>query len=849
MGLCFPQEVTASSRHYVDRLFDPDPQKVLLGVIDMKNAVIGNNKQKANLIVLGAVPRLLYLLQQDSSGAELRTECAVVLGSLAMGTENNVKSLVDCHIIPALLQGLLSQDLKFIEACLRCLRTVFISTVTPVQLLYTVQMQALKCFSVLAYENPQVSMTLVQMQALKCFSVLAYENPQVSMTLVNGRSSDPSPHVFVKPVETHTGVHLSDLLSLLQDSRPSDDTLQPRGYPEHCTPPDLLFIQGEAPEQSSVVLVQMQALKCFSVLAYENPQVSMTLVNVHQNCQAPEPPSLYRCVDLKLFSLFCSSSLTYMCRAGAIRTDDNYIVLKTLPCLVRMCSKERLLEERVDGAETLAYLIEPDVELQRIASITDHLIAMLADYFKYPSSLDHDLKHAHELRQAAFKLYASLGRAPARIKLLYSRQVQTEIWVTLHQAWPVCSSSVGEESGQKTGTDRDLGKAPVWIIETETMMDRIVSGLSESSIKVRLAAVRCLHSLSRSVQQLRTSFQDHAVWKPLMKIIETENMMDRIVSGLSESSIKVRLAAVRCLHSLSRSVQQLRTSFQDHAVWKPLMKLLQNAPEEVLVMASSTLCNLLLEFSPSKEPILESGAIDLLCSLTRSESPALRVNGIWALMNMAFQAEQKIKMDILRALSTEQLFRLLSDPDVNPILESGAIDLLCSLTRSESPALRVNGIWALMNMAFQAEQKIKMDILRALSTEQLFRLLSDPDVNHIDQIMSSHGKQIMQAVTLILEGEHNIEVKEQTLCILANIADGTTAKDLIMINDDILQKIKYYMGHSNVKLQLTATFCISNLIWNEEEGSQERQDRLREMGFVDILHKLTQSADPSLCDR
>jgi hypothetical protein len=52
-----------------------------------------------------------------------------------------------------------------------------------------------------------------------------------------------------------------------------------------------------------------------------------------------------------------------------------------------MCSKERLLEERVEGAETLAYLIEPDVELQRIASITDHLIAMLADYFKYPSSV------------------------------------------------------------------------------------------------------------------------------------------------------------------------------------------------------------------------------------------------------------------------------------------------------------------------------------------------------------------------------------------------------------------------------------------------------------------------------
>uniref|UniRef100_A0A673AXC1 Armadillo repeat-containing protein 8 n=1 Tax=Sphaeramia orbicularis TaxID=375764 RepID=A0A673AXC1_9TELE len=649
------QEVTATSRHYVDRLFDPDPQKVLQGVIDMKNAVIGNNKQKANLIVLGAVPRLLYLLQQSSSSLELRTECAVVLGSLAMGTENNIKSLVDCHIIPALLQGLLCPDLIFIEACLRCLRTVFISPVTPVQLLYT--------------------------------------------------DSTVIPH----------------LMSLLSRSQRTQEYIT-QIFSHCCKTPEhqtVLFNHGAIQNIAPLLIspsykVRMQALKCFSVLAYENTQVSMTLVNVLVDgellsqvfvrmMQRDQP------IEMQLTAAKC---LTYMCRAGAIRTDDSCIVLKTLPCLVRMCSKEHLLEERVEGAETLAYLMEPDVELQRIASTTDHLVSMLADYFKYPSSvsaitdikrLDHDLKHAHELRQAAFKLYASLG-----------------------------------------SNDEDIRK----------------------------------------------------------KITETENMMDRIVSGLSESSIKVRLAAVRCLHSLSRSVQQLRTSFHDHAVWKPLMKLLQNAPDEVLVMASSTLCNLLLEFSPSKEPILESGVIELLCSLTQSDSPALRVNGIWALMNMAFQADQKVKVEIVRCLGTEQLFRLLSDPDTNVLMKT--LGLLRNL----------------------------------LSTRP-----------HIDQIMSSHGKQIMQAVTLILEAEHSIEVKEQTLCILANIADGNTAKELIMTNDDMLQKIKYYMGHSNVKLQLAATFCISNLIWNEEDGSQERQDKLREMGFVDILHKLTQASDPNLSDR
>ena len=41
----------------------------------------------------------------------------------------------------------------------------------------------------------------------------------------------------------------------------------------------------------------------------------------------------------------------------------------------------------------------------------------------------------------------------------------------------------------------------------------------------------------------------------------------------------------------------------------------------------------------------------------------------------------------------------------------------------------------------------------------------------------------------------------------------------------------------------------SNLLSYVFSGSQERQDKLREMGFVDILHKLTQASDPNLSDR
>lgn len=49
-------------------------------------------------------------------------------------------------------------------------------------------------------------------------------------------------------------------------------------------------------------------------------------------------------------------------------------------------------------------------------------------------------------------------------------------------------------------------------------MKHIVNGLTDPVTKVQVAAIRCLDSLSRSVQQLRTSFADHTVWKSIVKV-------------------------------------------------------------------------------------------------------------------------------------------------------------------------------------------------------------------------------------------------------------------------------------------------------------------------------------------
>lgn len=166
-------------------------------------------------------------------------------------------------------------------------------------------------------------------------------------------------------------------------------------------------------------------------------------------------------------------------------------------------------------------------------------------------------------------------------------------------------------------------------------------------------------------------------------------------------------------------------NLQDHSVWRPLMSLLTGTPSnELLTVVTSTICNLLLEFSPAKEPMVESGAIELLCQLTKNADPSLRLNGSWALMNMAFQVCPK-QHSALNAKQTSHFKQ---------------------------------------SLLFQSEEHIRTKIINTLGTDRILQLLADPDTRvimktlgllrnlmsksaDIDNIMSEHSKQLMNAVS------------------------------------------------------------------------------------------------------
>lgn len=270
----------------------------------------------------------------------------------------------------------------------------------------------------------------------------------------------------------------------------------------------------------------------------------------------------------------------------------------------------------------------------------------------------------------------------------------------------------------------------------------------------RQGAFRCFASLGANDEEIRK------------RIIEKDGIMEEVLAGLGDPCADVRLAAVRCLHSLSRSVQQLRTTFQDHLVWRPLMALSSGSPSnELLTVVTSTICNLLLEFSPAKEPMVELGAIELLCQLTQNAELALRLNGVWALMNMTFQTEEHIKTKIINTLGTDRIFQLLNDPDNGVIMKT---------------------LGLLRNLMSKATD---IDNIMSGHSDQLMHTVSAHIQIYLRIKSSSNSISTILQIISVLESPHTPDIKEQALCIIGNIAAAAGITDYVMENERILKKL------------------------------------------------------------
>ena len=71
----------------------------------VKNRVIGNRRQKVNLINQGIIIRLLNILNDEQQPDNIRIESVIVLGSLAKSQDEHVISILSSGAIETLIRG------------------------------------------------------------------------------------------------------------------------------------------------------------------------------------------------------------------------------------------------------------------------------------------------------------------------------------------------------------------------------------------------------------------------------------------------------------------------------------------------------------------------------------------------------------------------------------------------------------------------------------------------------------------------------------------------------------------------------------------------------------------------
>lgn len=352
-----------------------------------------------------------------------------------------------------------------------------------------------------------------------------------------------------------------------------------------------------------------------------------------------------------------------------------------------------------------------------------------------------------------------------------------------------------EESGNVENIEKILKHMKAEMVDeshcnTDNDSDDFINGLDEEfddynqtdADLLRLSALCLLHSLSRSVHQLRTKFLDKKIWMPIIDLVKrsrkrrlekrllvlkfkrlrllqvdqekrqkfeenrkklTQTMPQIDMNVDEDSSVELKPSTIKKKTSEGDDVDEMDFhDYEDEIFYEAESFNEQN----LLAVNTAILANLLLEFSPSKEIMEENGIIKILVELIDHKNHSIRVNCMWTLMNTAFQADKVIKEQIISTLTMDKLFQMLIEQDDTLVMKT-------------------------------------LGLIRNLITNRV----------HIDQIMAVHGTKIIQAIIMILEGEYNLAIKEQAMCILANVADGQTAKEFIVGNEDLLRKINSFM--------------------------------------------------------
>ncbi|KAI1269765.1 armadillo repeat protein [Xylariaceae sp. FL1019] len=227
----------------------------------------------------------------------------------------------------------------------------------------------------------------------------------------------------------------------------------------------------------------------------------------------------------------------------------------------------------------------------------------------------------------------------------------------------------------------------------------------------------------------------------------------------------ILVAACYCVRMLSRSVSTLRTAMIDHGASKPLLKLLVDDDIEVQIAATQCLINLLPEFSPTREPLLEADIASVLVGHAHSDNPGLRLEALWALKHLVDSASVDLKKSCIEKLNPDWLFRVICDDTEgdSPVFSQSRIPLTMVMNEEMDEDVDMGAVDEQTCSWPTGPNKITASNSRAESDVRIIRFAD----SRLADLKESELNPVRKARA------DNLSIQEQGLQLIRNLIGGS----------------------------------------------------------------------------
>lgn len=359
-----------------------------------------------------------------------------------------------------------------------------------------------------------------------------------------------------------------------------------------------------------------------------------------------------------------------------------------------------------------------------------------------------------------------------------------------------------------------------------TVVVAVMSTENAPSVReIKIAACNVLRSLSRSVVLLRTSLVESGIVDGVVDLLGDVAITAESEPAAFSSSMKQLLEAASDNSTESAPISDVKsvTANNSGSDSKVSADEIENEIEnedslEVRTAAMAAVCNLVLEFSPLRKPILDQGILPVIVAGARSRYIPLRLNSVWALKHMVYGDDMQTKGLVLQEAGFPLLMKLCNDPEIQ--VQEQALDFIRNLiARSD-------------NYIDKLFDSVGVDTL----FELLDRKLSMRPLNTDEDSQSDDA--------LLTTEPYYTEIVVAAAYILVHIAAGCDHhRQTIISHESVLKKVITLMAHERDEVRLACLWIILNLTWIEEPPRTNSSDDL--MMAIDDTATGSSAASPS----